>query len=231
MWLILSQLLPRKRFPTRVFWRLPVAVGFCSMILGVLPLGARDAVALENANASGQGCVQVAASDALMAQATFPAKKGDVARQAPTSEKDLLRPMTGKEIGLLISALQPVKLEKGEGWAMHAMVEGSELSLDRMGVLLNDAMTLLSNLQRGEVLGRLRKTPGVTQEEVAWTEKAFQALHDCGQARYDGWGGDPVFRNSIKIVESFRPRLEKVILEGFRRGMYSASGQGAGAGR
>lgn len=203
-----------------------VAIGACALIVSGSPLGAQEDVVLERPVGDGHGCVQVAALDALTAQATLPAKKGEIVRPIREPEKDLLRPMTEQEMRQLIRALQPVKLEKGEGWAIRAAVEGSELSFDRIGVLLSDAMAHLADLQSREVLDRLRGAPGISQGEFRWMERAFQALHDCGEARYQGWGEEKAFFESMKIVDTLRPELETTILEGLRRGMFSPSGHG-----
>jgi hypothetical protein len=124
--------------------------------------------------------------------------------------KDLFRPMTEKELILMIRAMEPVKTKAG-GWALRALAEDGEngkVDLDRMGVVMGDAINLLSVIHTKEMLDRLKKTPGIGKKDLRRMENAFKAIEKCGQMRFDGWGGEQAFQESVRIVESHRPELE-----------------------
>jgi hypothetical protein len=158
---------------------------------------------------SGEGCVKGPALAALKVQfqQILSATEKEVRPSIP--KKELLRPFSEKEIRQMIRAMEPVRLKNGDGWAIRGALEGSELSLERMGVVLSDVITLLADLKSHETLGRLKKA-GTNKEDLAWIKKAFKAVHFCAEARF----GDLAYKESIEIVEKYSSELESMILKG-----------------
>ena len=141
-------------------------------------------------------------------------------KRRPISKKKLLAPMTKKEMRLLIHALEPVRLKKGGGWAIRAVVEGSKLHPARMRVLFDDTIAILADLHGNEVLGRLKQNPGINNNKVVgWMEKAVNAIHWCAEGKFADRGKELAFAESVKVVEEFRPDLERLLVRNARIGI------------
>ena len=144
-------------------------------------------------------------------------------KHTPVPDKDLLRPANEKEIRSMIRAMEPVKLKGSDGWALRAVVEGDKLNFDRVGVVLSDAITMLTIVQGKEALNRFKKVPGIGKEDLAFMEQGFKAIQFCVEARYKEWGGEPAYMESIKLVEKLRPELESLILKNIELGSFPRS--------
>ena len=129
------------------------------------------------------------------------------------TDKIIFKPMTRGEIKHLIDALKPVALKDGSGFRVEGPLEGRSLSLARMGVLIQDVTAVLANIHFEETLLRMKKLPGVEKHMIAWASDVSKALDFCGRLRYEEFGGDIAFQESVRIVLDNREILESVILE------------------
>jgi hypothetical protein len=140
-------------------------------------------------------------------------KAGTRQERARPTDAELQRLPTEQEITLLIRALEPVELQGGQGRAIRAAVEGTELSPERLAVLVGDATALLAELHARDTAERLRTT-GISRDARASAETAVTAVRSCARARFAQRGGDPAFAESVQIVERNRAALERVLLGG-----------------
>lgn len=127
--------------------------------------------------------------------------------------KQFFKPMTRQEVKLLISALKPVKLKGAKGQAIAALKKGSKLSLERVGMLMQDITAVLAKIHLQETVAALKKMPNANANTIAWGTKVAKALDMCGRMRYAEFGGDLAFQESIKIVLENRAILESLVLE------------------
>lgn len=211
-------------FPQRLpVWRCPggmrLFVGLISLLLSCLPaLGGQNKVSrgdYDPPTSAGKGCVMLAALNPQEFQKSeFPKALQKAPRRTP--EKELRRPMNEQELRLLLRAMEPVELKKGKERALRAAVEGTELPLDRMGVLLDDITALLAHLHARETLDRLAGMRDLKPEARAWMEEALQGIRGCVPDRFAERGGPPAFAQSLRLVEQFRPELENMLLESRR---------------
>ena len=170
----------------------------------------------------GKGCLQVA--DLNVADLKRSPSVSRIKKHTPLPDKKLLRPAKEKEIRSMIRAMEPVRLKGGDGWTLRAVAKGDKLNLDRMGVILSDALTMLAIIQGKEVLNRFKKIPGVGKEELVFMEQGYKSLQFCAETRFEEWGGEPAYLESIRIVEILRPELESLLLKNIELGTSPQSG-------
>jgi hypothetical protein len=196
--------------------RAMAALAGLSVLLGLPALAApRNGPAVGNNESpiAKYGCIA-----ASLDLAGFPETVGLMAVQKkqrrPIADAESQRPMTEQEIDLLIRALRPLELKDGQGRAITAVIEGTDLTRERMGVLVGDVVSLLAQLDGQDALDRLKKNPGTKEEVRARAENAFTTIRSCAIARFAQRGGERVYLESMRIVEKRRPDLERVLLEG-----------------
>jgi hypothetical protein len=168
----------------------------------------------------------------LAAQAT--ATKPAAAK--PVRDKTHMHPLTEEEMRQMLASLEPVKLPKDakrpkdeDVWTIRALSDrtrAAQVNFERMGVVLGDAVTLLAILKSRDTLGQLKGSKGFGAADLKWMESAYKSIQRCGELRYKDYGGDPAFKESLKIVEKFRPQLESLISEGLKTGTLAPGGGG-----
>lgn len=131
-------------------------------------------------------------------------------------DKELYRPMTEKELTHLIDMLTPVKLEgkMSRGYIIKGAKKEIKLSTERIGVLLQDITAVLTRVHLEETLARLKGMPDMDKARMAWGTEMVEILDDCGRTRYDDFGGEIAFVESMELVLDHRVTLESLILKG-----------------
>lgn len=124
--------------------------------------------------------------------------------------------MTERELRLLLRDLEVVERRPGEGQAIRAAVEGTQLSLERFRVVLADATAVLVELHARETLARLPRVQDLKPERRAWFEGALKGLRECVQGQFAQRGGELVFTQSLRLVQRYRAQFEKVLFESLR---------------
>ncbi len=138
----------------------------------------------------------------------FPSVRVDI----DPDRKDLFVPMRRKEVKALIQLLKYTSLEEKKGFRLSA--EGRKrFSIERMGVLMQDITALLARIHLEETLAALKKIPDADKGAIEWGTQVSEALDLCSRQRYEGFGGDPAFRESLDIVMDNRAVLEELLLE------------------
>lgn len=157
----------------------------------------------------GYGCVHSEAVDSLVARLGESA----AAQKQPLPD-DLKRPMNDREAELLIRALEPVEIEKGKGRGktIRAVAEGTELSPERMRVLLGDVLTVLADLHSREALADLKRDRDIPQAERILAEEQLRAIGRCAGIHFEDRGGLQALRESRQIVGKHRQEFENLIL-------------------
>jgi len=162
-------------------------------------------------NESGaEPCVVVAALEPPRAT---PAKTSRKPAKERSMAKELRRPMTEGEIQRLVRALEPLDLGSGIR-ARRAAAEQSELSPERMRVLIGDVTALLADLHAQELLDQLKHLPDYPGADRRSFERDLDALQACARGRFRDRGGDRVYQESLGLVERQREQLEHLLLAG-----------------
>jgi hypothetical protein len=161
----------------------------------------------------GRGCIAASLNLAGLQEIVGPGAAPQRER-GPIADGGSQRPMTEHEIDLLIQALSTVELHDGQGQAITALVKGTTLSRERMGVLVGDAISLLAQLHAQETLDQVKKMPGTNKAAGATAENNLTAIRRCAPARFAQRGGERAYHESMRIVEKRRPDLERVLLGG-----------------
>ncbi len=190
------------------------AIALASMLL-LLPMWAKPRPATPSPGMpatprSGFGCIHSEALDALLAPLAESA-----AVQKESRPEDLKRPMSDREVELLIRALEPVEIEKGKGQGktIRAVAEGTELSRERMRILMDDVLTVLAGIHAREALADLKRARDVPRAERALGEEQLRAIGRCAGLRFEDRGGPRTLRESERVVGKYRERLERLILQ------------------
>ena len=131
-------------------------------------------------------------------------------------DKELYRPMTEKELTCLIGILTPVEFEGkvSAGYIIKGAKKEIKLSTERIGVLLQDITAVLTRVHLEETLTRLKGMPDMDKARMAWGTEMLGSLDDCGRFRYDDFGGEIAFVESMELVMDYRVTLESLILKG-----------------
>lgn len=127
-------------------------------------------------------------------------------------QKDLFVPIKREEVRVLAESLKYTALKDQRGFRLSAK-DGIKFSIERMGVLMQDITALLAKIHLEETLAALKKMPNPDKNAIAWGTQVAKAIDICGRQRYEGFGGDPAFQESLDIVQDNREILEKLILE------------------
>lgn len=138
-------------------------------------------------------------------------------RLAPSADEELFRPISGEEAEELIRALEPVKLDKDKGWTVRAVIEGTKLSLERIGVLVGDVRAVIAQMHGEELLKDLKSQPDLKPEFVEWADRAFESLGPCTLGRFADRGGERALIQTREVGAKYRERLEPLVLEDLRR--------------
>jgi hypothetical protein len=133
----------------------------------------------------------------------------DVVREKPGN---LFRPMTEKEIKLLLTTLKPVKLKKGGGFKISG--KPNKLSKERVQVLMQDVIATLARIHLGETMHRISNIPNPDKNTIVWAGGVAKEMDICALDRYQGFGIDPsiILEEVTLIVTALRPELEEVVL-------------------
>lgn len=206
-------------FGSRSTWRFALVTGVSvalalAIIVLLLPAHAASGSGTSAAAApaiprSPSGCIHSEAVEALLAR---------LAESAPLQKEpnpeDLKRPMTDREVDLLIRALEPVEIEKGKGQGrtIRAVAEGTELSPTRMRVLMDDIMSVLAGIHAREALADLKRARDLPRAERTLGQEQLRAIGRCPGIRFEDRGGVRTLRESERIVVKYRERLESLIL-------------------
>lgn len=158
-----------------------------------------------------QTCVQL--SPALMDRIVI--AQAAIARPKPIEgerDPEVFRPINEKDLKLLIEALTPTKLEERDGKRIAAFRRRSPMPAERMAVLMQDITAILARTHLDESLGRLAGMPDPDKEALGWGQGMIKALEFCMQGRYEEFGGNPAFQESVTLVLQNREILEEVVL-------------------
>ncbi|HEY7647915.1 MAG TPA: hypothetical protein VID04_02830 [Methylomirabilota bacterium] len=118
---------------------------------------------------------------------------------------------------MLIQALEPVKLREGEGQAIRAVVEGTELLPERLAVLVADATSLLAALKARETLDLLNRLPAAPADRRL-LERDLRQIELCTIRRFDQRGGESAYSASRALVKRYQERLEPLLLAPLGKG-------------
>ena len=128
--------------------------------------------------------------------------------------RDLFKPMTRKEVALLIEVLGSTGKNSGKGG------EGSDkpslrkdLSLDRIFVLTQDIVAHLAMIHMDQTMAQIKKMPKPDGRALEWGAEMTMLLDRCGRGRYEGFGGEPTYRDTLDIVRDNRVILESLVLD------------------
>jgi hypothetical protein len=125
--------------------------------------------------------------------------------------------MNEGELQVLIQALEPVKLREGEGQAIRALVEGTDLAPERMAVLVADATSLLADLKARETLDLLNRLPAAPPDRRL-LERDLRQIGLCTIRRFDQRGGESAYSASRALVKRYQERLEPLLLAPLGKG-------------
>lgn len=138
---------------------------------------------------------------------------------APTAQRpaapdaEMMRPISEAELKGLLSALDPVPLKDGEGVGIRGAVEGkSSLATPRFGVVVGDAMTLLSMVHAREALDALPKAK-MDRETRRMFEQDLRRVIGCGEDRFAKRGAAGAMKASLELVRKHRTQLEPLLLD------------------
>lgn len=128
--------------------------------------------------------------------------------------KQLYKPMTRQEIKRLVKALKPRQLENNKGmvYRYSENFKAAGLSEERVTVLIQDIVSILTEKHLTETLARMQDLPNVDEHRLAWGTEVAKVLNICGEERYQDFGGNPAFQESIQIVLENREILESVVI-------------------
>lgn len=126
-------------------------------------------------------------------------------------DKKVLQPITENEIRLLISTLKPT-IKGANKKDVNKIIKGSEISLTRFAVILDDINILLAGIHAQETLEEIQKQGGIKDEERNWVDKYLLPIIDCVPNVFSERGGISAFEESHILVLKYRKQLEDMIL-------------------
>jgi len=127
-------------------------------------------------------------------------------------DPEIFRPINEKDLKRLIDALTPAELEEQDGKKIAAFRRRSAMPAERMAVLMQDITAILARTHLDESLGRLAGMPDPDKGAIGWGQGMIKALEFCMQGRYQDFGGNPAFQESVTLVLRNREILEEVVL-------------------
>ena len=78
--------------------------------------------------------------------------------------------------------------------------------------MMQDVTAILARTHLEELLGRLKGEPDVNKDALAWGYNMAKALEFCFEGRYEAFGGNPAFQESVAEVLNNREILEDLVL-------------------
>lgn len=129
--------------------------------------------------------------------------------------KELRRPFDASEVRAMLDGLRPVRLKTNDGWTFSALAQQRDVDFERVGAVFSDAVALLTHINSREALEWAQSVPSINPEQLDWLQNTFDSIRICVEARFEDFGGEPVFHNSINIVRELRGELEELLLAGF----------------
>ncbi len=182
---------------------------FCIMLLSICSTGllAVDAVA---SPAPTQSCVKLA--PALIAPILLAQADMQKSPARPTIDPDLYRPLGKGDVKILINALTRSDVKGQQGKRIAAFRRSSRLPAERLAVMMQDVTAILARTHLDEMLGRLQGAPDVDKDALAWGQNMAKAFDFCFEGRYEQFGGNPAFQESVAEVLNNRNILEDLVL-------------------
>lgn len=130
------------------------------------------------------------------------------------NNRDLFKPMSRREVSALIELLGTADKKTGKGPAVSGKESaGRELSRERIYVLTQDILAHLARIHMDEAVAQIKKMPKPDKPALDWGMGMAAMLDRCGRGRYEGFGGDPAFGETLDIVRDNRVLLERVVVE------------------
>jgi hypothetical protein len=185
---------------------------FSSLSLGAdAPAGVASTGSCITLNATALATLRLAQAE--------PKKPAD-SKAAAVPPPAVRRPMTDRELRLLITVLSAIEWDGPKDGARAAGTPNTRarspnerlpIALDRLGVLLLDSSAILARTQLEETLKDLRGLPTPDLGQIRWGESALVGLDTCLRGRYAEFGGEPAFRQVTQLVLQNRATLERLI--------------------
>jgi len=123
--------------------------------------------------------------------------------------KDLFKPMTRREMTLLIEVLKDIKKDP-KGFKIK---DTRGLHLERIWVLAQEILALLAKVHMDETLTALTNDLNTDPDTLRKATDAAKSLDMCVRSRYEGSGGQHAFEEALQMVLDNRAILEQLILQ------------------
>ena len=160
------------------------------------------------------------ADDPKPTPAQTPAQRPPQEQRVPESKlpsegksPDALRPPQEEELQDLAALLKSLSKAETSGPAIAALGEGRPFSVERFGVLVADARSILVQQHARELRVRLERSGKVDASTRAWIDANVGVMEGCAPGRFENRGGPTVFQPVAAIVVKLRGELEPYLFQ------------------
>jgi hypothetical protein len=99
------------------------------------------------------------------------------------------------------------------GTAAAALSNGRPFTMERFGVLVADARSIVLLLNAQELRGRLDKSKDLNAETRQWIDQDIRVIDACGSERFANRGGRPVLERTVAMVGKHRNELQALLFQ------------------
>ena len=113
----------------------------------------------------------------------------------------------------LAGVLKALAKSDTSGAALAALAQGRPFSLERLGVLVADARSIVIQLSARELRGRLAQSKELSAEARQWIDQSVRVMEECGPARFENRGGSIAFEQAAAMFAKRRSQLEPFLFQ------------------
>ena len=186
-----------------------------ALLLGPLSALAADSAkhASKSPHASSDGqCVEMAPNQRYFkkGRSRSPKKRG---RKPVDRSGELYKPMDGKELKLLLDALRPIQFKSGDGYRIAGLKKGSSLTHERMEVLMEDILAVLTKVHLEQSQKQMQAIPDFDKATMELNAKVINGLDICAQGRYAEFDSNVAIPQVTQLVLANQAILEELLIK------------------
>jgi hypothetical protein len=126
---------------------------------------------------------------------------------------EALKAPQDKELEELGGVLKSLANPETAAAAVADLGAGRPFSLERFGVLVADARSIVVQLHARELRTRLGRSRELDAQSRQWIDQRVRVMQECAPGRFENRGGPVVFGQVAALVEKHRAKLEPFLFQ------------------